>query len=132
VPDGERISTVPCFSACASAYPPLPIPLAQLTGAGEIQFWIAQIFHRCLQFLIAFQREMRGVQDSSVLRFIGELHNAFREALCRNFVSCVGGEIKKREHVKTMSLIASFLQEFAFPSVGCVDLAPLETHLHRP
>ena len=32
--------------------------------------------------------EMRGAEDPSVLRFIGELHNAFREALCRNEPQC--------------------------------------------
>src|SRR5713101_4191702 len=32
--------------------------------------------------------EMRGAEDPSVLRFIGELHNSFREALCRNEPQC--------------------------------------------
>src|SRR6266436_8327824 len=37
---------------------------------------------------VPLMMEMRGAEDPSVLRFIGELHDSFREALCRNEPQC--------------------------------------------
>src|SRR5579859_11478 len=39
---------------------------------------------------VALTMEMRESRDPSGLRLIGELHNAFREALCRNEPQCGG------------------------------------------